>query len=234
MSDITKSSRKMVGQSLQFFLFLVVASEFFTRLGMVNAFSTIPLKLYPSHTFLCTRKGHVKICGRQQRETQRGQRLFSATPPLSPLSNNDDYDYDDFTTEEVTNMHNAIVSLSEEFDDDVRRARLQQIMEAALSGPERGSKRFVVLFDRVLTQVGEKVQQEAREKYAEQPAALADESTEDGDNSTEPVSENDEDENAENNPEDKEPRQKSLDELKLWSLVDMMIQSKTIIKKNKS
>eukprot|EP00536_Pseudo-nitzschia_multiseries_P005678 jgi/Psemu1/285957/fgenesh1_pg.109_\ len=172
------------------------------------------------------------LYGGQRQRIHHGQRLFSTPPPLSPLSNNEDYEYDDYTTEEVTNMHNVIVSLSEESNDDIRRARLQQIMEIALAGPNGGPKRFSVLFERVLTQVGEKVQQDAREKYAKQAEALEEEQTKQGENTTEPESVNSDEETAEN-PEAVKPREKSPEELQLWALVDMMIQSKTIIKKHK-
>ncbi|VEU36735.1 unnamed protein product [Pseudo-nitzschia multistriata] len=215
----------MTGNSLQLFLFLVVvASEFYSRVEVANAFSISQPYSSPFRT--------AKSCGEHLRRNT-GQ-MFSIPPPLSPISNNDDYDYDDFTTEEVTNMYNVIESLSQESNDDARRARLKQIMEVALAGPNGGPKRFTVLFDRVLTQMGEKVQQDARQEYAERSAAAA-QNTEERSNDAPPddppskPKPNEADGSVEATPR----REKTPQELRLWALVDMMIQSKTIIKKHK-
>mmetsp|Transcript_9489 Transcript_9489/g.23050 ORF Transcript_9489/g.23050 Transcript_9489/m.23050 type:complete len:228 (+) Transcript_9489:132-815(+) len=224
------SSGKIVGSLLRFFVLLAVVSEFHSRVDIASAFLTTSASV-SSCAFFCNQHDRKIVCRGQEQQIRKGQELFSTPPPLSPLSNNEDYDYDDYTTEEVTNMHNVIVSLSEESNDDVRRARLQQIMEIALAGPNGGPKRFSVLFERVLTQVGEKVQKEAREKYAKQAADLEEENK-DGESPSEPASATDETESAEN-PEVKKPREKTAEELQLWALVDMMIQSKTIIKKHK-
>jgi len=201
---------------LKLVLVLAVASKLSTWAGVVDAFSTIP----------------SANCRDAPRLQQRGNRMFSTPPPLSPLSDNDDYNYDNYTPAEVTKMQDVVVSLSLESSDDVRRSRLALIIEVGLAGPNEGPKRFTVLFDRVLTQVGEKFQKEAREKYAKQaPSSSAVEPTDDDDDDddldTETYSVPEKDENA-------EPKEKSPEELRLWALVDMMIQSKTIIKKHNS
>ena len=149
----------MAGPLLQFLLLLMVISESFHRGGVglvVHGFSPMPTTT--SRTSIATR---IALCPynrhrdfRRQQQQQRklpGQALFSTPPPLSPLSDNDDYDYDEYTPAEVTKMQDVIVSLSAESNDEARRARLQQIMEVALAGPNGGPKRFTVLFDRVLT-----------------------------------------------------------------------------------
>ena len=68
-------------------------------------------------------------------------------------------------------MKDVIDSLSQESDDQTRRLRLQTIMDVGLSGPNGGPKRFAVLFEKVLTEVGEQAQNEAREKFSERATA---------------------------------------------------------------
>ena len=203
---------------LKLVLVLAVASKLSAWAGVVDAFSTIP-------------SGNCRNAPRLQ---QRGKAFFSTPPPLSPLSDNYDYNYDNYTPAEVTKMQDVVVSLSLESNDDVRRSRLALIMEVGLAGPNGGPKRFAVLFDRVLTQVGEKVQKDAREKYAKQaPSSSAIEPTDDDDLDTDTETEAEADSVPEKD-EITEPREKSPEELRLWALVDMMIQSKTIVKKHNS
>ena len=198
---------------LQLILSLAVASEFATRAPLATAFSTIPT------TTSCSSIGNTS---RQQ--IRRGHELFSTPPPLSSLSDKDDANYDNYTPAEVTQMKDVIVSLSQESDDQARRLRLQTIMEVGLAGPNGGPKRFATLFERVLTQVGEQVQNDAREKYSER-ASEEENSEEDAEKDV--VQEGDEGSSKGKAPE------KSPEELKLWALVDMMVQSKTMLKKHK-
>jgi len=210
---------------LQYVLLLMVAPEFKTRIGVADAFST------PSPTacaLLDTRNCHKALF---REHVQRGRGLFSIPPPLSPLSDNEDYNYDNYTPAEVTKMQDMVVSLSQESNDETRRTRLKLIIEVGLAGPNGGPKRFAVLFDRVLTQVGEQVQREAREKYAERAADSEAGRNGDDNLSADTVLEKDESDEGGNPPEDK-PVEKTPEELKLWALVDMMIQSKTMIKKH--
>lgn len=210
---------------MQLFWLLVIVSEFSTRVPVANAFSTISSA--NSGAFF----GTIQCRGEPfRRHIQGGQVLFSTPPPLSSLSDKDDSSYDNYTPAEVSKMHDVIVSLSEESNDDARRSRLKQILEIGLTGPNGGPKRFAVLFERVLTQVGEQVQREAREKYSERAAASAEEENGDDNLDTESVSEKDESTETGSTPDDK-PVEKSPEELKLWALVDMMVQSKTAIKK---
>lgn len=201
---------------LQLILSLAVASEIATRAPLATAFSTIPT------TTSCSSFGSSS-----RQLIQRGCELFSTPPPLSSLSDKDDANYDNYTPAEVTQMKDVIVSLSQESDDQARRLRLQTIMEVGLAGPNGGPKRFATLFERVLTQVGEQVQNEAREKYSERAAASEEESSEDDKAEADAVKEEEEGSSEEKTPE------KSPEELKLWALVDMMVQSKTMIKKHK-
>jgi hypothetical protein len=210
----------MGGHFLKLVLVLAVASELSTRAGVADAFSTIPSDSRASFDA----RNYQEV----RRQQQRGQGLFSTPPPLSPLSDNDDYNYDNYTPAEVTKMQDVIVSLSLESNDEIRRSRLTQIMEVGLAGPNGGPKRFTVLFDRVLTQVGEQFQKDALEKYSKQaPSSSAMEPTSDESLDTETDSVPEKDENT-------KPVEKSPEEIRLWALVDMMIQSKTMIKKHNS
>jgi len=212
--------RHMCRLLLQLVFLLSVASELATRAPVATAFSTT--QTTTSCSIFGTRYGGENPF---HQYTQRGQELFSTPPPLSSLSEKDDSNYDNYTPAEVTQMKDVIVSLSQESDDQARRLRLKTIMEVGLAGPNGGPKRFATLFERVLTQVGEQVQKEAREKYSERAAASESESPEEG--NAETVGEEDESSAKE------KPVEKSPEELKLWALVDMMVQSKTMIKKHK-
>lgn len=210
---------------LQYVLLLMVAPEFKTRIGVAHAFSTTSPT---ACALLDTRNCHKALF---REHVQRGRGLFSIPPPLSPLSDNEDYNYDNYTPAEVTKMQDMVVSLSQESNDETRRTRLKLIIEVGLAGPNGGPKRFAVLFDRVLTQVGEQVQREAREKYAARAADSEAGRNGDDNLSADTVLEKDESDEGGNPPEDK-PVEKTPEELKLWALVDMMIQSKTMIKKH--
>lgn len=207
-----------MGRCLRLVLLLAVASKLNTLLPVANAFSTI------QHAFSASFGTRTSAEAPTFQHIQRGKKLFSTPPPLSSLSENEDYDYDNYTPAEVTQMEEVIVSLSQESNDEARRSRLRQIMEVGLNGPNGGPKRFASLFNRVLTQVGEQVQKEAREKYSERVAAVE--------------SNGDDTANGDSAPEsgdssESKAVEKSPEELKLWALVDMMVQSKTMIKKHK-
>jgi hypothetical protein len=173
-------------------------------------------------------------------------------PPLSPLSINDgNYEYDDFTPAEVTEMRDLIVSLSDETDDTNRRQRLQKTIEEALlhdpnsnananaNANDTQPKRFTVLFSRVLTQIGEQVQHDAREKYSKENPTEADkaDNNDDDENNNKMTSSDATKEEKKKEEEDEDEtverivREKTPEELKLWALVDMMVQSKTVFKK---
>ena len=142
-------------------------------IGVANAFSSVSRNA-------SSRLDHRRAHG------SRDLTIFSTPPPLSSLSGKDDNSFDDYTTGEITKMKDVILSLSEECNDESRRSRLKQIMEVGLEGPDGGPKRFAVLFDRVLAQVGEQVQQEAREKYADRAAEASSAAPEDSDGSDDP------------------------------------------------
>ena len=150
----------------------------------------------------------------------RGHELYSTPPPLSSLSEKDDSNFDNYTPDEIQKMKDVIESLSLESDDQTRRLRLQTIMDVGLSGPNGGPKRFAVLFEKVLMEMGEQVQKEAREKFSGQAAATEAETA-------------DTESSPEDESQEEKPAEKSPEELKLWALVDMMVQSKTAIKKHK-
>jgi len=111
-------------------------------------------------------------------------------------------------------MRNLILSISQETDDGKRRSTIAELMKEKTSLDDVAeAAKFVHLWDTTLIQVGGDFQNEARARALRMPPA--------------PVVE------ADGGDEDKpaEPREKSKDELQLWALIDMMIQSKTLIKK---
>ena len=113
------------------------------------------------------------------------------------------------------------VTLSKESNDEKRREKLKLILDKELKSTESDGEtllvaseetpRFAKLFQLSLDNVGERVQNTAREKALER---------QDGDNGT--ASEGNEGETVE--------RIKSEEELQLWALIDIMVQSKTAVK----
>lgn len=126
-------------------------------------------------------------------------------PPLNFATENVE-----FTTEEVKAMDDLIISLSMEPTDESRRQRALQLFETELAKPNGAPKRFTDLFDAVLIVVGDRVQMAAK-KRALEGGQKAEES--EGTNST------------------KDFMQRSAEERQLWALVDLMVQTKTLVKK---
>ncbi|KAL3796539.1 hypothetical protein ACHAW5_004441 [Stephanodiscus triporus] len=140
----------------------------------------------------------------------------------------------DFTRGEIDDMEKLIVSLSMEPDDDKRRGKLAEILDKELVcalNAESDSQggifnsdipRFAKLFQISLDTIGERVQSAAREvaleKQQQQEQKLADSDCDADDawNSTETNGLG--------------RREKSKEELQLWALIDMMVQSKTRVK----
>mmetsp|Transcript_33911 Transcript_33911/g.99938 ORF Transcript_33911/g.99938 Transcript_33911/m.99938 type:complete len:238 (-) Transcript_33911:1896-2609(-) len=132
-------------------------------------------------------------------------------------------------------MKDLIVDLSKEATDDIRRSRLQSIIAQGLA--EGDAETFPTLFQQALEVVGNEVQAEARElamqRYEEKDAAetineaaVASAPSSDSNNGESPI-------RVEQVNETSEGTIKSPLETQLWALVDMMVQSKTMIKKAK-
>lgn len=130
----------------------------------------------------------------------------------------------EYSDEEVKEMRELIFSLSQEPTDHDRRTRLKEVFHEALDRPNGMPKRFTDLFGMLLTKIGEEVQMEAKKKYfeAQEKQSVEEESSDDTDDK---VSNDDQEEIP------KTERTKTKEELQLWALVDMMVQSKTIVKK---
>lgn len=109
-------------------------------------------------------------------------------------------------------MNSLITALSLESDDTSRRQRLATLFEEELAKPD--PTRFTDLFDEVLVTIGYGVQREARKNAQE---------------SLKPVESNDDQEAKESDGD--LMTGKSPEEKRLWALVDMMVQSKTIVKR---
>ena len=128
---------------------------------------------------------------------------------------------DDYTDDEIQEMRSLILSLSMDHSDESRRSRLRGVFVDAFQragGGDSTPQRFASLFDRMVIKIGDEVQLEAKKKYFEANASRLEEpGTDEGDGSP-----------AEGKGDAKE---KSPDELQLWALVDMMVQSKTMVKK---
>jgi len=147
----------------------------------------------------------------------------SPPPPISP----------NFTKEEIESMNKVILSLSKETDDEKRRERLAGIFDSELAydknaGEEvdaENSPRFAQLFQTSLDIVGQEIQTAAREAAEKQlqQDQWREQDTDD--------TEKDLFKEIEATEKKRVERVKSSEELQLWALIDMMIQSKTRVKK---
>ena len=135
----------------------------------------------------------------------------------------------EYEEQEITEMRELILSLSKEPTDHDRRMRLKAVFHEALDRPNGMPKRFTDLFGILLTQIGEEVQMAAKKAFfeAQEDAEQGGTSSTDDD---EPTSKQEE-QGSEEEMEQQTERVKSQEELQLWALVDMMVQSKTIVKK---
>lgn len=126
-------------------------------------------------------------------------------------------------------MEALILDLSKEQNDELRRQKLTDILDKELVTPEQTPSddssevilpqevpRFAQLFQYSLDIVGENVQTAAREKAME----LNENSLHVIEDST----------GTENVPGTGSDRIKSDEEMQLWALIDMMVQSKTRVK----
>jgi hypothetical protein len=132
-------------------------------------------------------------------------------------------DDDDYSPAEVSEMEELIISLADEETDDSRRSRLTSVFEQALAKPD--AQRFSDLFDQSLIRIGEAARQVAQQK------AMA----------IHQQQQIEESKIIQQEQVDEEPeiignlvaKQKTKDERQLWSLVDMMVQSKTLVRARK-
>jgi hypothetical protein len=131
---------------------------------------------------------------------------------------------DDYTDEEIQEMRQMILSLSLERTDDSRRSRLENIFSEFFQRASGMPDRFATLFDRIVIKIGDEVQTEAKKRFYEAQAATAMIAQEDGKISSD----------EESDLTDEGKREKTPEELQLWALVDMMVQSKTLAKKAKA
>ncbi len=137
-----------------------------------------------------------------------------------------------FTQLEMQEMENVIVSFSQISDDTVRREKLASLFDLELAAAAENNDilsqsggeipRFAQLFQVALDTIGERVQASAREVAS----TLVTSSNEDDNNTSM--------EEKCGGDDIKVPRrvtrEKSQEELQLWALIDMMVQSKTRVK----
>ena len=114
-------------------------------------------------------------------------------------------------------MEQLILSVAAEPTDESRRDRLQAVFLQELAKPNAASSRFSHLFDQTLIVVGDRVKLQAQQKalQLQQEDKTA------------------QDEFEDDALEDITPAKavKTEEEQQLWALIDMMVQSKTIVKR---
>lgn len=151
-----------------------------------------------------------------------------ASLPLYGSADDDQEGGAEFTTQETNDMEDLIISLSKVADDEKRRETLAGILDTELNAFTSSSDttfdsevpRFAKLFQLQLDLIGETVQNAAKKKALELQQQQ-EETPSNGDDAE------DESEGGE-----RVARVKSEEELQLWALIDMMIQSKTLVKQH--
>jgi hypothetical protein len=116
--------------------------------------------------------------------------------------------------EEIDAMEKLIVSLSKQQTDSVRRKLVAQTFEGH-------DQRFAALFDEILIQVGDQVRMQAAQEVQRQEQ----QAEEDEVMPSFPLPGQQARVNSDSS------SGKSETELQLWALIDMLVQSKTIVKK---
>lgn len=140
------------------------------------------------------------------------QNCCAATAATADGSNNNSEELQVQATEAL------ILSLSFDADDASRRNKLARLFEEKLQNRDDSSESFVHLFNQVLIIVGDRVRMEAATAAAAAAAAEKETTNDDVD--------------EEELPSFPLPAQKkSQTELQLWALIDMMVQSKTLVRK---
>lgn len=123
-----------------------------------------------------------------------------------------------YTDDEAEDMEKLIVSLSLEPTDQSRRDRLASLFAEELAKPNGAPKKFTDLFASTLNIVGDRIQHLAAEKVSQNQATTSSSDTDDSD--TEQT-------------KDEKNSMKGLGSMpegrQLWALVDMMVQSKTLV-----
>ena len=117
-------------------------------------------------------------------------------------------------------MDDLIISLSLEPTDESRRERLQSIFDEELAKPNGAPQHFTDLFSHMLVIVGDRVKLEAQEYAAKLTAEAEVAKAAAGESAIE-----------EKQGEQEKDTEPFAQQRQLWGLVDMLIQSKTIIKR---
>lgn len=129
----------------------------------------------------------------------------------------------DYSASEAQDMETLIMSLSYEQNDQTRRKKLLDLFQNELSKP--CPERFTNLFDAVLIDVGNKVRLEAIEKFESNQTNVETCNNNNGSSNTDQLSQ-------ENDGVNREAELKTREEIQIWALIDMMVQSKTLVKKS--
>jgi hypothetical protein len=199
---------------------------------VTTAFVAAPQLSFSSHHH--RRRKHA-LAPLSESTVERASRCYTSMSMSIRTSTRLSASVDDYTAAEVEEMEQLILSISREATDPLRRDRLRAIFIEALSQPNGDDpQRFIDLFNETLIIVGDRVKLEAQQKFLklqelqelQEAEAVAAKDDVDNDESslTPPPPPPDE-----ATPE--VPREKTPDELQLWALIDMMVQSKTIVKK---
>ena len=137
-----------------------------------------------------------------------------------------------FDDDEVEKMEETILSLSLIPTDESRRTQLQLLFYDELEKPDDDGQHFAKLFDHTLIIVGDRIKQKAQEVALKMQEEKEAEETGDKQDNDEDEDKDEDDEADENQSESEaeDEFQAFPEQRQLWALVDMMVQSKAIVK----
>lgn len=172
-------------------------------MSLIVSTSAFSISQAPSRQSIASDRGYSYTPSGGHIVKMRNSGLFSST------QENDDL----HTETQIEAMRNRIMTISKVKDDEKRRRTIVALIKekVQVDDPMEGAL-FVQLWDKTLIEVGGQFQNEAREKATRKAPETKSSNGDEGGAVGKTV-------------------QKSDDELQLWALVDMMIQSKTLIKK---
>ena len=203
------------------------------KLQIYYAFCTLALRGYPTTQSFSPRRSFISKSSYKATSHQNSNIIVLRESSGDGRSGGGGTASPNFTKEEIEDMNKVILSLSKETDDEKRRERLAGLFDSELAYDKNAgeevdtneSPRFAQLFQTSLDIVGQEIQTAAREA-AEKQLQKDQWREQDIDDA-----EKDLFKEIEATEKKRVERVKSSEELQLWALIDMMIQSKTRVKK---
>lgn len=185
----------------------------------------------------------------QQQFNHRNRLLLPLLPNNKQIVNNNNRNLlylnikdIEYNLNEIHDVETLIITLANEQNDQIRRDKVQEIFTIELS--KQYPQHFTNLFNAVLIDIGDKVRQEALQELEKRNNNNNQSTNNNISNDDIPTKENEDDNTVDGSDFLTKRRQESISTTvplnnntsgqqgQVWALIDMMVQSKTIIKKS--